>query len=169
ISSLRTTPPPPRSTLFPYTTLFRSTGFDAERTGAALIRDFFAVVFQFEIQQQFADENPRTVILCDQVCMFAYPAESGASGPCSVHHWLNIDADLTFCFRPLLFNPFQEFAQPIADDFVIIVAPGVTRYLAGSWTVLVANPPATAGGTNFVLVVGVVIQSDNHDRAGFGK
>src|SRR5207249_8844317 len=83
ISSLRTTPPPPRSTLFPYTTLFRSTGFDAERTGAALIRDFFAVVFQFEIQQQFADENPRTVILCDQVCMFAYPAESGASGPCS--------------------------------------------------------------------------------------
>ena len=63
--------------------------------------------------------------------MLAHPAKARAHGPGFVHHWLNINAYLTFGFRPFLFDPIEQRAQFVAQHFVIIVAPGVARDFAG--------------------------------------
>src|SRR5437870_7633293 len=97
------------------------------------------------------------------VRVLPHPSKTGANRPGLIHRRLNVDADFAFRFRPLLLNPFEKIAQFFADYFVIIVAPGVTRYFTGCRLTLVANPPATAGGTDFVLMIRVVIQSNDDD------
>src|SRR5438132_4121937 len=64
--------------------------------------------------------------------MFADPAHSGAHRPGFVHDRLNIDAYFAFGLRSLPFDPREQGTQFVADYFVIIVAPRITRDFAGS-------------------------------------
>src|SRR5258708_15644637 len=99
-------------------------------------------MFEFKIQEQLADKNPRSIFLRNQVCVLTHPAKPRAHGPGFVHCRLNIDADFAFSLGPLLFNPRKKFAQSLTDNFVIIVAPGVSGDLAGYRTASDSDPSA---------------------------
>ena len=70
-----------------------------------MVSDFFSVTFEFQVQKQLTDENPRAVFLGNQVCVLTHPAEACAHGPAFVHGWLNVYADFAFSFGPLLLDP----------------------------------------------------------------
>src|SRR5205807_9036636 len=107
------------------------------------------------------------------VRVLPHPSKTGANRPGLIHRRLNVDADFAFRFRPLLLNPFEKIAQFFADYFVIIVAPGVTRYFTGCYVISIRGPPATAGGSDLIprvdvvtdcmLMRSVVIQSNDDD------
>src|SRR5437870_8122729 len=65
--------------------------------------------------------------------MLAHPTEAGAHCPGFVHRWLNIDTDFTVSVRPALFDERKQTPKFLADDFVVVIAPGVTRNLSGPW------------------------------------
>src|SRR5258706_4846427 len=103
------------------------TGIKTEGARTTLVGDFFVRVFKIQIQQQLADENPRAILARDQIRVLAHPTQPGANGPGLIHHWLDVDANFAGSLRPLFFNPGQELAQLIADDFMIVVTPGIAR------------------------------------------
>jgi hypothetical protein len=82
--------------------------------------------------------------------MFAHPTKPGAHRPCFVHDGLNIHANLSFCFGPLLFDPVAEFAEFLADYFVIVIAPGVAGHSAEVAVFI-------------MLMWRVVVHRDDHD------
>src|SRR5260370_4873875 len=95
-----------------------------------LIGESLGMLLDSVIQKPLVEENPRAIILRDQICVLADPAKTGARSPRLIHHWLNIDADFALRFRRLVSDPLQKRTQFIADDFVIIISPRVARDFA---------------------------------------
>jgi hypothetical protein len=63
------------------------------------------VVFEIQVQKEFADKHPRAMLGRDDVRVFAEPAETCTHSPGFVHRWLNINADLSFSLGLLLADP----------------------------------------------------------------
>jgi hypothetical protein len=86
-----------------------------------------SVVLEFEIEQEFADEDPRAVFARDQIRVLADPAKPRSDSPSLVHQRLNVHAGFALCGGTFIFNPREQFFEFAADDIVIIVAPRVAR------------------------------------------
>ena len=114
------------------------------------------VVFEFEIDEEFAEEDPRAEFARDQVRVLADPAKPCAHSPSLVHQRLNVNARLAFRGGTFGFDPREQFFEFAADDIVIIVAPGVTGNFA-------------VRGVVRVLVRRDVVERDHDDGARGGE
>src|SRR6266705_1687181 len=61
----------------------------------------------------------------DQIGVLSDPAQSGPRSPGFVHHRLNVNADFACRFPVSLFDPRKQRTQLVADDLVIVIAPGI--------------------------------------------
>src|SRR5437868_10787369 len=88
------------------------------------------VVIKFYRKQQLAEKNPRAIFARDEVSVLADPAQARARRPDLIHHRRRIHANLAFDIWHALSDPIEQRLEFIAQDIVIIIAPGVTRDFA---------------------------------------
>src|SRR5205085_489912 len=71
---------------------------DAKRARAAVVFDARVVRLQLDVEDEFAEEDPRAVFARDEVRVLAYPAQARALGPDLVHRGLRVNANLAARF-----------------------------------------------------------------------
>src|SRR5207245_11515869 len=88
--------------------------------------------------------------------MLADPAEPGPLVPGLLHHGTRVHIGAAPRVRRFRLQERCERLQPLAEDLVVVLAPGVAGDAAVSWPVA-------------RLVLGIVVHSDRYDSPDAGK
>src|SRR5690348_10428822 len=108
---------PPRSTLFPYTTLFRSTALGDRRVGD-----------QLAVDQHLAEEEPRAEGLGEHAGVLAHPADPRPLGPAALEDRAGVRVpERARAGEEVALDPALERQQLVLHDAVVVLAGRVAR------------------------------------------